>query len=252
MGRLSGKVALITGAARGQGAIAAQMFVAEGASVMLADVLDDQGRAVAAGLQTAEYISLDVGDEAAWERAVAATIERFGRIDILINNAAIFRSASIESTTVEFFNEMTRVNQLGVLLGMKTVVPHMKKQGGGSIVNISSVAGLIGSGNLAAYTASKWAVRGMTKVAALELADFGIRVNSVHPGLIDTDMVRGGVGSTRTEMLTKGIPLARVGRVEEPPQLMLFLASDESSYCTGGEYVCDGGYTAGRPFVATN
>jgi 3alpha(or 20beta)-hydroxysteroid dehydrogenase len=246
MNRLAGKVCLITGAARGQGALEAELFTQEGAHVVLTDVDHEAGRSLAAGLKDAIYLPLDVSSESEWAKVVAATIERYGKLDVLVNNAGIYNRSNIVETTVEAYTAIFKVNQLSVFLGMREVIPSMKKNGG-SIVNISSVAGMIGSAGAISYTSSKWAVRGMTKTAALELADYNIRVNSVHPGMIDTDMVRKGVGPERAHEITAGIPLGRVGTIAEAAKLVLYLASDESTYCTGSEFVVDGGYTAGRP-----
>lgn len=246
MQRLAGKVCLITGAAHGQGALEAEMFTKEGASVVLTDVDDAAGQALAAKLDNAMYLHQDVASEAGWAEVVKATMERYGKLDVLVNNAGIYNRSNIVDTTVEAYTRIFQVNQLSVFLGMRAVIPVMKKRGG-SIVNISSVAGMIGSAGAISYTSSKWAVRGMTKTAALELADYNIRVNSVHPGLIDTDMVRKGVGPERSHEITKGIPLERVGTVAEAAYLVLYLASDESTYCTGSEFVVDGGHVAGRP-----
>jgi 3alpha(or 20beta)-hydroxysteroid dehydrogenase len=237
MDRLAGKVCLITGAAHGQGALEAEMFTQEGASVVLTDVDHQAGRKLAEGLKDAMYLPLDV---------VKATMERYGKLDVLVNNAGIYNRSNIVDTTVEAYTRIFQVNQLSVFLGMRAVIPVMKKKGG-SIVNISSVAGMIGSAGAISYTSSKWAVRGMTKTAALELADYNIRVNSVHPGLIDTDMVRKGVGPERAHEITAGIPLGRVGTVAEAAYMVLYLASDESAYCSGSEFVVDGGHVAGRP-----
>jgi 3alpha(or 20beta)-hydroxysteroid dehydrogenase len=246
MNRLAGKVCLITGAAHGQGALEAEMFTQEGASVVLTDVDHEAGRKLAAGLKNAIYLPLDVSDEAGWTEVVKATVEHFGQLDVLVNNAGIYNRSNIVDTTVDAYTRIFKVNQLSVFLGMRAVIPVMKDKGG-SIVNISSVAGMIGSAGAISYTSSKWAVRGMTKTAALELADYNIRVNSVHPGLIDTDMVRQGVGPERAHEITRGIPLERVGTVAEAAYLVLYLASDESTYCTGSEFVVDGGHIAGRP-----
>ncbi|MCB1999335.1 MAG: glucose 1-dehydrogenase [Burkholderiaceae bacterium] len=246
MNRLAGKVCLITGAAHGQGALEAEMFTQEGARVVVTDVDHEAGRALASRLQDAVYLPLDVADEHGWSEVVRATMERFGKLDVLVNNAGIYNRSNIVDTTVEAYTRIFQVNQLSVFLGMRAVIPVMKKNGG-SIVNISSVAGMIGSAGAISYTSSKWAVRGMTKTAALELADYNIRVNSVHPGLIDTDMVRQGVGPERAQEITRGIPLERVGTVAEAAYLVLYLASDESTYCTGSEFVVDGGHVAGRP-----
>lgn len=246
MNRLAGKVCLITGAARGQGALEAELFTQEGARVVLTDVDHEAGRRLADGLKDAVYLPLDVSNESEWAKVVTTTMERYGKLDVLVNNAGIYNRSNIVDTTVEAYTAIFKVNQLSVFLGMRTVIPAMKRNGG-SIVNISSVAGMIGSAGAISYTSSKWAVRGMTKTAALELADYNIRVNSVHPGLIDTDMVRKGVGPERAHEITSGIPLGRVGTVDEAAYLVLYLASDESTYCTGSEFVVDGGHIAGRP-----
>ena len=246
MNRLAGKVCLITGAARGQGALEAELFTQEGARVVLTDVDHEAGRRLADGLKDAVYLPLDVSNESEWAKVVTATMERYGKLDVLVNNAGIYNRSNIVDTTVEAYTAIFKVNQLSVFLGMRTVIPAMKRNGG-SIVNISSVAGMIGSAGAISYTSSKWAVRGMTKTAALELADYNIRVNSVHPGLIDTDMVRKGGGPERAHEITSGIPLGRVGTVDEAAYLVLYLASDESTYCTGSEFVVDGGHIAGRP-----
>ena len=246
MNRLAGKVCLITGAAHGQGALEAEMFTQEGASVVVTDVDHEAGRKLAARLKNALYLPLDVSDETGWAEVVKTTTEHFGKLDVLVNNAGIYNRSNIVDTTVEAYTNIFKVNQLSVFLGMRAVIPVMKHRGG-SIVNISSVAGMIGSAGAISYTSSKWAVRGKTKTAALELADYNIRVNSVHPGLIDTDMVRQGVGPERAHEITRGIPLERVGTVAEAAYLVLYLASDESTYCTGSEFVVDGGHIAGRP-----
>lgn len=246
MKRLQGKIILITGGAHGQGALEARMFTEEGAKVVITDVDHAEGERLAAQLPDAVYLPLDVSDEANWASVVDSVIARFGRLDVLVNNAGIYSRSDIVDTTVQAYTKIFQINQLGVFLGMRAVIPHMKKDGG-SIVNISSVAGMIGSAGAIAYTSSKWAVRGMTKTAALELAEFNIRVNSVHPGLIDTDMVRVGVGPERAAKITEEIPMKRVGTVAEAVNLVLYLASDESGYCTGSEFVVDGGHIAGRP-----
>lgn len=246
MNRLQDKIILITGGARGQGALEARLFTEEGASVVITDVDHAEGERLAAELPRAVYLPLDVSDEANWASVVDSVIAKFGRLDVLVNNAGIYNRSDIVDTSVEAYTKIFQINQLGVFLGMRAVIPHMKKDGG-SIVNISSVAGMIGSAGAIAYTSSKWAVRGMTKTAALELAEFNIRVNSVHPGLIDTDMVRVGVGPDRAAKITAEIPMKRVGTVAEAAWLVLYLASDESTYCTGSEFVVDGGHVAGRP-----
>jgi 3alpha(or 20beta)-hydroxysteroid dehydrogenase len=245
MGRLTGKTALITGAARGQGAAAARRFVAEGAQVVIADILDDQGKQLADELG-AVYQHLDVSDEAQWEQAAARAVAEYGRLNVLVNNAGVLHFSQLEQTSLADYERVIRVNQIGCFLGMRTVVEPMRAAGGGSIVNLSSVEGLAAVPLLIAYTASKFAIRGMTKVAALELGKDGIRVNSVHPGMIDTSMVSDALGGYEmpVDWVAKKVPLGRVGTADDIAQLVLFLASDESSYSTGAEFVADGGATA--------
>ncbi|MFD4669714.1 glucose 1-dehydrogenase [Lentzea sp. NPDC058450] len=242
--RLSGKVALITGAARGQGAAAARRFVAEGASVMITDVLDDQGKELASSLG-AEYCHLDVSSESEWASAVEFTESTFGHVSVLVNNAGILHFSALADTTLADYQRVIGINQVGTFLGMRSVVGSMKSAGGGSIVNVSSVEGLGGMPYLTAYTASKFAIRGMTKVAAMELGQFGIRVNSVHPGAIDTPMVSEALGRPiDVSPIGKKLALRRIGQPEDVANVVLFLASDDSAYCTGGEFVVDGGATA--------
>jgi 3alpha(or 20beta)-hydroxysteroid dehydrogenase len=245
MGRLDGNVALISGGARGQGAAEAELMVAEGASVVLGDVLDDEGERTAAALgPAAAYRHLDVTDPTQWAAAVAFTIERFGRLDVLVNNAGIFRIQRMTETSLEDYRRMMDVNATGVFLGMQAVAPTMIAQRSGSIINISSIAGLRGSAMAFAYSTSKWAVRGMTKAVAQELAPHGVRCNSVHPGIIATPMAdefdRAGV----RELVQSRIPVGHEAGPDEVAKLVLFLASDESRYCTGSEFVVDGGMTA--------
>jgi 3alpha(or 20beta)-hydroxysteroid dehydrogenase len=245
-GRLAGKVALVTGSARGQGEAEARLFAAEDASVMLSDLLDELGAKVAADIgDAAAFCHHDVTREDDWAHVVAATIERFGRIDVLVNNAGVFRVVPMLQTSVELYRHVTDVNQLGVFLGMKAVAPKMIEQGtGGSIVNISSVAGLMGASTAFAYGASKWAVRGMTKAAARELAPHRIRVNSVHPGIVATEMLdEFGSSAVRAQLLER-IPLGEESGPEEIAKMVLFLASDDSRHATGQEFVIDGGMTA--------
>ena len=247
MGRLDGKVAIISGAARGQGEAHARAFVAEGAQVALGDVLDDRCAAVAARLgDDAIALHLDVRDEQQWAAAVAATLERFGRLDVLVNNAGILRHAALAETTLDTYREVIDVNQIGCFLGMRAVIPAMTEGGGGSIVNTSSAVGLEGGPGVVAYAASKAAVRSMTETAAIELGPLGIRVNSIHPGGVDTEMIRPADGELPSGPLAR-LPLRRLAQPEEIAPLAVFLASDESSYCTGGAFVVDGGQTAGNP-----
>ncbi|HET6503846.1 MAG TPA: glucose 1-dehydrogenase [Amycolatopsis sp.] len=245
MGRLEGKTALITGSARGQGAAAARRFVAEGARVVLTDLDDDAGSTLAGELG-AVYHHLDVTDEADWTAAVERTVEEFGALTVLVNNAGVLLFSELAKTSLEDYERVIRINQIGTFLGMRSVVEPMTRAGGGSIVNVSSVEGLAAVPFLIAYTASKFAIRGMTKVAALELGGRGIRVNSVHPGVIDTQMVRDATGGVDLDPAWVGqkVALGRVGKPEEIANLVTFLAGDESSYCTGAEFVADGGVTA--------
>jgi 3alpha(or 20beta)-hydroxysteroid dehydrogenase len=245
--RLEGKVALITGAARGQGAATARRFVEEGARVAIADIRDDLGKELAAELGGAAiYQHLDVTSEEDWTVAVAETLAAFGQLNILVNNAGIVHVASIVDTSLADYERVIRVNQFGTFLGMRAVIPALTAAGGGSIINVSSVEGLGGMPYLAAYTASKFAVRGMTKAAAMELGKLGIRVNSIHPGVIDTQMIRDAAGGVEVDMsrVGKRVALRRCGQPEEIANLQLFLASEESSYSTGAEFVADGGATA--------
>jgi 3alpha(or 20beta)-hydroxysteroid dehydrogenase len=247
MGRLDGKVAIVSGAARGQGEAEARLFVAEGAKVVLGDVLDDLGEKVAIDLgDAARYVHLDVTKPDDWKSAVDTAVSTFGKLDVLINNAGILKLGPIETQPLEEYLAVINVNQVGCFLGMQAVIPAMKAAGGGSIVNTSSVSGLIGTVGLAAYTASKFAVRGMTKVAAMELGHSGIRVNSVHPGGVDTAMLRMEEFDDIDDDAVYGAqPIPRVAQPEEIAKMMLFLASDDSSFSTGSEFVADGGYTAG-------
>jgi 3alpha(or 20beta)-hydroxysteroid dehydrogenase len=249
--RLDGKVALISGGARGQGAAEARLFTELGARVVIGDVLVADGELVAKELGDAAcFVTLDVTSETAWDQAVATTIERFGRLDVLVNNAGIALFLPLMQTSLEDYRRVIDINQTGVFLGMKAVVPAMADTGNGSIINISSIEGLVGTPGLIAYGASKFAVRGMTKIAALELAASGIRVNSVHPGAIDTPMLKDPVLEAlgAVDALLANTAMGRVGQSEEVARLTAFLASDASSYCTGSEFVIDGGFTAGMTF----
>jgi 3alpha(or 20beta)-hydroxysteroid dehydrogenase len=245
VGRLSGKVALITGAAGGQGAAAARRFVAEGARVVIADVRDDDGKALADEIG-AHYRHLDVSEEDEWASAVAEVADVYEPPNVLVNNAGILHFARLQDTTLSDYLRVIQVNQVGTFLGMRAVVPGMIEAGGGSIINTSSIEGLRAAPLLTAYTSSKFAIRGMTKVAALELAGKGVRVNSVHPGMIDTGMLPAALGGQPVDLtfVGKKVPLGRVGQPGEIADLVVFLASDESSYCTGAEFVADGGVTA--------
>jgi 3alpha(or 20beta)-hydroxysteroid dehydrogenase len=245
MARLEGKVAVISGGARGQGAAEARLFVAEGARVVIGDVLDGEGEVLAKELgDDALYVHHDVTDEAAWTNIVESALDRFGRVDVLVNNAGVFTLLPLTMTSLEEYRRVIDINQIGVFLGMKAVAPAMVAQASGSIVNISSVAGLQGSPLTVAYAASKWAVRGMTKVAARELSPFGVRVNSVHPGLIDTPMLGVLDALAPREQMVERIPIGRVAEADDVAKLVLWLASDDSAYSTGSEFVVDGGMTA--------
>ena len=249
---LDGKVALISGAARGMGAEEARLFVSQGAHVVLGDVLDEEGEKTAAELgESAIYQHLDVTAESDWQAAVAKAESVFGKLDVLVNNAGILRFGALEETSVEDYELVIRVNQIGPFLGMKSAAPALRRAGGGAIVNISSLAGMQGVAGAIAYTSSKFAVRGMTKVAALELGSAGIRVNSVHPGGVETPMTRPFGDETDPEEVREyTTPIPRIGRPDEIAQLVLFLASDKSSYCTGSEFVVDGGALAGETYAA--
>jgi 3alpha(or 20beta)-hydroxysteroid dehydrogenase len=247
MGRLDGKVALISGGARGQGAAEARLFAAEGAKVVIGDVLDDEGEALARELSSDAciYRHHDVTDEGQWADVVTEAVDRFGGLDILVNNAGIFRLLPMMQTTLDDFRRINEVNQVGVFLGMQAATPHLIERGGGSIVNISSIAGLRGSAASLAYSTSKWAVRGMTKCAALELAAFKVRVNSIHPGIIDTPMLQEFHNFGVMDRVVERIPMGEVASPDDVARLALFLASDDSSYCTGSEFIVDGGMTTG-------
>ena len=247
--RLEGKVALISGAARGQGETEARLFAQEGASVVLGDVLESEGEAAAAAIREsggdARFVALDVTSEDAWVSAVRFTVETFGRLDVLVNNAAIYARTLIVDTDIEEWRRIMDVNTTGVFLGTKHAVPAMRESGGGSIVNISSTAGLIGGGSGSAYGTSKGGVRLFTKYTAIQHAPDGIRANSIHPGPIDTDMIADNLSTPegRADSLSR-IPLGRIGAVMDVAYGALFLASDESSFVTGSELVIDGGMTA--------
>jgi len=242
---LAGKVALITGGARanGQGAAEGRLFAAEGARVVLADVLDEDGERTAGNIEGAEYAHLDVTSEADWDRVVADIVARHGRLDVLVNNAGIALMGQLVNTSTEDWHRTIAINQTGVFFGMRSAARAMIAAGnGGSIVNISSIAGMEGLFGSSAYGASKWAVRGMTKIAAKELGKHGIRVNSVHPGYIETDMLaQGGFVDSYREKMIRSVPIGRLGQPTDIGAMVLFLASEEASYVTGQEFVVDGG-----------
>ena len=247
--RLEGKVALITGGARGQGAAEAMLFAREGAKVVIADVLDREGMAVAAEIAElggeALYVHLDVSSETDWRQAVDTVVSSYGKLDVLVNNAAIWRSGNVADTSSEQWDQVLAINAKGAFLGTKLAIPQMRSAGGGSIVNISSTAGLVGSRTSTAYSASKGAVRLLTKSTAVQYGAEGIRANSIHPGPIDTamgDQVWPDAGS-REEAIQRTV-LKRLGTTDDIANGALFLASDESSFMTGSELVIDGGLTA--------
>ncbi len=250
MARLEGKVALISGGARGQGAVEARMFAEEGASVVIGDILDDQGRQTEAELQelgyNVTYVHLDVTSESDWEAAVQSAVDTYGKLDVLLNNAGILIRKNIEETTEDDWDRIFAVNAKGVFLGTKAAIPAMREAGGGSIINISSTAGLVGSPNgSASYTATKGAVRLFTKSTAIQHAREGIRCNSIHPGPIETDMIADTLNDPANMALRmQRLPLGRVGKPSEIAYGAIYLASDESSFVTGSEVVIDGGTTA--------
>jgi 3alpha(or 20beta)-hydroxysteroid dehydrogenase len=242
MGRVDGKVALVSGGARGMGAAHARLLVSEGAKVVIGDVLDDDGAALAGELgDDALYMHLDVRAPEQWQGAVAATVNHYGRLDVLVNNAGIVALGPLKNFDLEQWHNVIDVNLNGTFLGMRAVVDSMIAAGGGSIINVSSVEGLRGAPMVHPYVASKWAVRGLTKSAALELARHNIRVNSIHPGFIRTPMT----AHLSEDMVT--IPLGRPAESNEVATFVVFLASDESSYATAAEFVMDGGLVADVP-----
>jgi 3alpha(or 20beta)-hydroxysteroid dehydrogenase len=256
MGKLDGKVAIVTGAARGTGEATARLFVEEGARVVLADIRDDLGEGVARELgDAARYVHLDVTSETDWRRAVGATTEHFGSLDILVNNAGVLLLAAIPDTELPDFEHVVRVNQIGTFLGIKAVIDPMKQAGAGAIVNISSIDGLSAQNGLIAYASSKWAVRGMTRVAALELGKFGIRVNVVCPEAGSAEMITPYIpsGVDVEQVIAHGQPYlasqktrSSGEKMRDIAHLVVFLASDASASCTGGDYPIDGGNTAGK------
>jgi 3alpha(or 20beta)-hydroxysteroid dehydrogenase len=250
MGRLDGKVALITGGARGMGKSHARYFVAEGARVVIGDVLDERGEAVAAklGPDACRYVHHDVTSETEWAAAVRATLDAFGGLDILVNNAGVLAPATIAEMPLAEFRRVLDVNLVGCWLGIKSVIEPMTAAGGGSIVNISSIEGFAGAAGLSAYSASKFAIRGVTRAAAQELGQFGIRVNSVHPGGVMTRMaIESAQSFTHVDPMqfVKNMPISRFADPIEISRLVAFLASDDASYSTGAEFVADGGILSG-------
>ena len=248
--RLEGKVALISGGARGMGAAEARMFASEGASVVIGDVLEDEGRRVAAEIGEAAgqalFVALDVTSESQWRDAIDAAESTFGRLDVLVNNAGIGGGGNVEETTEADWDRTMDINAKGVFLGTKTAIPAMRRSGGGSIINISSQLGIVGVDNSSPqYQASKGAVRLLTKSTAIQYAREGIRANSVHPGPIVTPMTEAGrADQDRYDLTVSRIPLGRYGEPEDVAYGVLFLASDESSFMTGSELVIDGGWVA--------
>ena len=249
MMRLENKVALISGGARGIGAAAAKLFALEGAKVVVGDVLEEEGRRTESEINETGgeclFIGLDVTSEGDWERAVAEAVTKFGKLDILVNNAGIIGEPSVEDTTIELWDRVMDVNAKGVFLGTKTVIPQMRNSGGGSIINISSVGGLVGHVESASYQSSKGAVRIFTKATAIQYARESIRANSIYPGPIATPMTETSRAEPeQNQLMLDGTPLGRWGRPEEVAYGVLYLAADESSFVTGSELVIDGGYTA--------
>ncbi len=250
MGRLDGKVAIISGGARGQGATEARMLAMEGASVVFGDILDDEGRQVEAQIRElggeATYVHLDVTSEADWKSAVDTAVSAYGKLNVLVNNAGILIRKTLEETTGEDWDRIMSINAKGVFLGTRVAIPAMREAGGGSIVNISSTAGLVSSpSGSASYTATKGAVRLLTKSTAIQYAREGIRCNSVHPGPIETDMIQDSLSDpAQMELRMQRLPMGRVGKPEEVAYGVIYLASDESSFVTGSELVIDGGTTA--------
>jgi 3alpha(or 20beta)-hydroxysteroid dehydrogenase len=241
MNTLEGRVAIVTGAARGMGAAEARLLADHGAKVVLTDILAEEGRATAETIgDRAIFVEHDVSSESGWAKVIDRATEAFGRVDVLVNNAAISRALKLVDTDPSVYDEVYRVNQLGVFLGMRAVVDPMRAVGGGSIVNISSVAGLQGTSTIFAYSATKWAVRGMTKSAALELARFKIRINTIFPGVVDT-AINDANPPGMNEVLVKSTPMRRMGDPSEIAEAVLFFASDASGFATGSELAIDGG-----------
>ncbi len=247
MGRLQGKVAIVTGGARGMGGATSKLFVQEGARVIIADVLENEGRALADELgSNARFEKLDVSDEANWKAVAESAVKHFDTVDVLINNAAIIAFGELTQLPLAEFQRVININLIGAFLGIQNIAPIMKEKKSGSIVNISSVDGLRGANGLGAYSSSKWALRGLTRVAALELGHHGVRVNSIHPGGVNTSM--GNPAAMPAELMNKAytrVPMQRVGEPHEIANASLFLASDEASYVCGAELSVDGGWAAG-------
>ena len=247
--RLQNKVALISGGAKGMGAVEAKLFAKEGARIVIGDVLETEGKQIESEINEIGgeclFVPLDVTDENQWNEAVAATVRLFSKLDILINNAGIFRTSRVEETSSAEWDHVMDINAKGVFLGAKAAIPAMREAGGGSIINLSSVAGLVGAAYSSAYSASKGAVRLFTKSTAIQYATDGIRCNSIHPGVIQTDMTREAIADSQFKaQRLDPTPLARLGQPEDVAYGALYLASDESSFVTGAELVIDGGWTA--------
>ena len=244
MGVLEGKVVIVSGGARGMGAQHVRRVVSEGGKVVFTDLLEEPGMELAIELgDDAEFMKADVSSEGDWQAVVARAESRFRRLDGLVNNAGIVIRAPFETFSLEDYRNVVEVNQIGTFLGMKSVIPAMRRAGGGSIVNISSIAGLVGRTHTVAYASSKFAVRGLTKVGATELGEYGIWVNSIHPGAVITPMLQ-GMDKSVVESLAGAVPLNRVCQPEEVSSLIAFLLSDQSAYCSGAEITIDGGMTA--------
>jgi len=253
--RLANKTAIVTGGARGMGAATARLFVAEGARVVITDVLDAEGEALARELgDSAVFQHHDVASEEDWQRAVATALSRFGGIDVLVNNAGVLLMRGILETSRADFERVLGINLVGAFLGIKAVAPKIIERGGGSIINVSSIDGLKGSNAVSAYSASKWGMRGLTKVAAMELGPRGVRVNSVHPGGIATPMTTRAGQTPEVEAATrrfyKGVPIGRVGAPEEVARVSVFLASEDASYMCGAEIAVDGGMSIGPYYMS--
>lgn len=243
MGLLSGKVAIVTGGAKGQGKAEVELLAKNGCRVVLTDV-DLQGEALASGIgEAVKFLQHNVSSEGDWNTVVSETLRHFGRVDVLVNNAAIMEVNTIQDTSVDQFDRIYRINQRGSFLGMKAVVPHMMEHKRGSIINISSVGGLRGWAGEFAYCTSKWAIRGMTRCAAADLGPHGIRVNSVYPGPVNTQMTADLSASDRSEFQSM-VPLGRFGEPQEVAETVLFLSSDKASYIHGAEIAVDGGMVA--------